>query len=106
MAESGDSRWLPLCVFDGLEDGVPELVECEGDYFYVTREGHGVRVFDALCPHHATNLSFAPLQNDEVECPLHGWRFDVTNGACIRGGRDLVERKIKVQNNTVFALMA
>ncbi len=35
-----------------------------------------------ICPHRAAPLSAGELKDDTVECPYHGWRFSVTDGAC------------------------
>lgn len=35
-----------------------------------------------ICPHRAAPLSEGRIKNDTVECPYHGWRFGVDDGAC------------------------
>ena len=37
---------------------------------------------DEDCPHAHGPLSEGPLDGMRVSCPLHGWIFDVTTGAC------------------------
>lgn len=91
-----------LCELKELVDGITTVVELEGEHFYVTRVKQEVRVFDAICPHHASNLTFAQIKNGKVECPLHGWQFDVANGQCVRGGGNLVERKVKLEGNMLY----
>ena len=91
-----------LCELDELVDGGTTVVELEGEHFYVTRVQQQVRVFDAICPHHASKLSFARIKNGTVECPLHGWQFDVASGQCVRGGSDLLERQVKLENNRLY----
>ena len=46
------------------------------------------------CPHRQADLAeFGVLENDEVVCTLHGWRFDARTGRCRNArGRDLVVR--------------
>lgn len=34
------------------------------------------------CPHKGAPLADSRLYGNVVECDLHGWRFDVTNGEC------------------------
>jgi Ferredoxin subunits of nitrite reductase and ring-hydroxylating dioxygenases len=34
------------------------------------------------CPHKGAPLADSRLYGNIVECDLHGWRFDVTNGEC------------------------
>ena len=35
-----------------------------------------------FCPHKGFPLADSRLYGTEVECDLHGWRFDITTGAC------------------------
>ncbi|MGR8949426.1 MAG: Rieske (2Fe-2S) protein [Gammaproteobacteria bacterium] len=102
--KSNGERWLKLCELDDLCRGRTNLVEVEGSFLYVSGDEKNVRAFDATCPHHASNLSFAPIRDGLVECPLHGWQFEVTTGRCIRGGRDLIEHQTKVEDDIVYGL--
>ena len=104
--ESNGHRWLRLCEMNDLCCGRTNLVEAEGSFLYVTFDEDNVRAFDAICPHHASNLSFAPIRGGQVECPLHGWQFEVATGMCIRGGRDLIERQTKVEGDIVYGLFS
>lgn len=36
---------------------------------------------DNICTHGFASLADGYLEDDEVECPLHGGRFNVTNGS-------------------------
>ncbi|MCS7061683.1 MAG: Rieske (2Fe-2S) protein [Anaerolineae bacterium] len=45
--------------------------------------GIEVVAFTALCPHALGDLSYGALDNGEVDCPDHGYRFDVRSGACV-----------------------
>ncbi len=37
--------------------------------------------FENSCPHQRTNkLHEGMIINDEIECPLHGWRFSIIDG--------------------------
>jgi nitrite reductase/ring-hydroxylating ferredoxin subunit len=60
-------------------DGV-ELVVCRVDGRYFAVEGH--------CPHAGQSLRGARLAGHELICPLHGARFDVRDGRCVRAPAD------------------
>jgi 3-phenylpropionate/trans-cinnamate dioxygenase ferredoxin subunit len=47
-------------------------------------EGRGFFAVDDRCTHEDTELSGGDLDGVEIECPLHGSRFDVTTGE-VRG---------------------
>ncbi len=49
------------------------LFNVEGEYFAI----------ENFCPHRGTPLADARLDGTIVECDLHGWRFDLANGACL-----------------------
>ena len=35
-----------------------------------------------ICPHRAAPLSKGCIKDGTVECPYHGWRFGIEDGAC------------------------
>jgi nitrite reductase/ring-hydroxylating ferredoxin subunit len=47
--------------------------------FNIGGKFHAVENF---CPHKAYPLADSRLYGNEVECDLHGWRFDVRTGEC------------------------
>lgn len=49
----------------------------------IARCGH---VFQRFCPHAGEDLSDATIHDGVVECPRHHWAWDLTTGACVRGG--------------------
>jgi nitrite reductase/ring-hydroxylating ferredoxin subunit len=50
----------------------------------ITRVASGeVRVFNNACPHAGSPLSGGRVCDGQVECPRHGWRFDLDSGACV-----------------------
>ncbi|MEE3327876.1 MAG: Rieske (2Fe-2S) protein [Myxococcota bacterium] len=74
------SRQLPLCV--DLGGARWRLVSLDGDWV----------VHDTRCPHALGPLSEGPDASGELECPWHGYRFDVrTSRSC--DGRRLQLRK-------------
>lgn len=39
-----------------------------------------------FCPHKGYPIADARLYGREVECDLHGWRFDIATGECATAG--------------------
>ena len=99
-----EQRWQKVCQLNDLADGESVITEVAGEYVYASLYDGNIRIFDARCPHHDTNLSYAAINDGEVECPLHGWRFDVGTGQCTRGGQDLRERETKMESGVIYAL--
>lgn len=56
------------------------LVEIGLERIVLTRLDGQVCAFNALCPHQLGNLDRGFLNNGEIECPVHGWRFNIRNG--------------------------
>ncbi len=51
----------------------------------LTRIEGRVYAFEDRCPHRGTALSQGVLNRGVVECPRHGWRFDVRTGTRVDG---------------------
>lgn len=61
----------------------PMQVATEQGPLLVMRSSQGVLAYEDRCPH-----AFWPLSNGEVcesvlECPGHGWKFDLETGRCL-----------------------
>jgi pyruvate oxidase len=48
-----------------------------------TRVDGRVCAFNSLCPHQLGNLGSGFMHAGAVECPVHGWRFDVCTGLAV-----------------------
>jgi NAD(P)H-dependent nitrite reductase small subunit len=58
-------------------------VQVEGREIALFRVGDGFRAVDDSCPHAGGPLSAGLLDGQGcVECPWHGWSFDLDSGAC------------------------
>lgn len=79
---------------------------------YVVHERHRLALFlidgvvqaiDDGCPHRGASLSNGVLLGRMIECPLHGWTFDVTTG-CMRGAPAIRVRRyeVEVRGDDVF----
>ncbi len=49
----------------------------------VTRIDGRLFAFANACPHAGSPLSGGRLSGTCIECPRHGWRFDLASGACL-----------------------
>lgn len=80
-------------------DGV-ELVVCRVDGRYFAVQGH--------CPHAGQRLGGGRLSGHELICPLHGARFDVRDGRCLRAPADqgLVTYPVMIENGKVHVDLA
>ena len=60
---------------------------------------------DNLCTHAEAFLSDGYLEGHEIECPLHGARFDIRNGRvlCQPATKDIATYPVKVEDGDVLA---
>jgi nitrite reductase/ring-hydroxylating ferredoxin subunit len=71
---------LPLA---SLAEGAPTRVSRDGQNFLVVRSGDEVFAYPDQCPHAFWPLSEGSVNNAILECPGHGWEFDVKTGRCL-----------------------
>jgi anthranilate 1,2-dioxygenase ferredoxin component len=57
----------------------------DGWYVLVARTDEGLFAVNDRCTHQAALISNGRIRRGMIMCPLHGARFDVTNGACVGG---------------------
>ena len=58
--------------------------EIAGEAMTVGRRDDGsVFAMRDVCPHRAAPFSAGCIKDGTVECPYHGWRFGIEDGACI-----------------------
>ena len=50
------------------------------------RAGGDLRALDAVCPHAGGPLADAQIDHLKIVCPLHGFAFSLSDGACPGGG--------------------
>lgn len=78
---SGDEEWHELCAEDDVADGQVAVSQLAGHELAVVRVGAELFCIDAICSHALGYLDEGEVDGYEIECPLHGGRFDVRTGA-------------------------
>jgi nitrite reductase/ring-hydroxylating ferredoxin subunit len=57
----------------------------------------GGYVMQRYCPHRKADLSeFGVIEGDHVVCTLHGWKFQLSDGACLNAD----DHKLSVRSRT------
>jgi nitrite reductase/ring-hydroxylating ferredoxin subunit len=78
--------------------------ESDGRYVFAVCRDDQWHVFDARCPHSGTSLAFCPITRSTIECPSHGWTFDLNTGTCTRyGTKNLVEFESRISGQQLQA---
>jgi len=68
----------------------------ERSYALINVDGT-LHALDNNCPHNGGPLSKGTLYGRELECPWHGWRWDVTSGRNTWPGSDWRAMRVPVR---------
>lgn len=67
----------------------------------VIRTASGVHAIDDACPHQGHRLTTGDLDGDVVTCRWHNWKYDVSDGRCLRGAQDVERHRVDVIDGTI-----
>jgi phenylpropionate dioxygenase-like ring-hydroxylating dioxygenase large terminal subunit len=99
------NQWYVILESNQVKPGKPVGVTRMGEKLVLWRDERGqVTCMADLCPHRGVALSIGKLIGDCVECPFHGFRFDIS-GRCTlipANGKSATPPKV-FQVNRVFA---
>lgn len=82
MVES-DTRWLDTGLTADMEDGQMVAIQIEEHKIAIYKVAGAFFATDNICTHAYALLTDGWLDEQIVECPLHGGRFDVTTGEAL-----------------------
>jgi len=74
------SRFVTVGTLDELPPGSCLSVEKEGQGIALCNSGGTIYALDNTCPHAGGPLGEGSVDGDVVECPWHGWRFNLRTG--------------------------
>ena len=73
-------EFVTVATVDELPPGTGKTVEVQGARIALFNVGGSFYAIDNTCPHAGGPLGEGSLKGDVVECPWHGWKFDVCTG--------------------------
>ena len=96
-------RYVDVTTLAELKDQFATLHRVAGRAIVITRTAAGVHAFDGTCTHAKFHFGTSRLVGCEIECPIHGARFDATTGAVTKGpaNRPLERLDVAVENGVV-----
>lgn len=83
--KTGKTDGISLGHKDDVMAALPMQFEFNQKSFCLIELNGQLIAYSALCPHLLGPLSEGKLNDSEVECPWHGYRFDVVSGECLTG---------------------
>jgi len=81
------AEWVAVCRLDEVRAGRGVSREAAGVRVAVFRDGEAVVALAGRCPHAGGPLGLGWVEDGDVVCPLHRWRFRLADGRCttVRG---------------------
>lgn len=74
------TRYVTVANVDKIPPGTCRTVEVEGMFLALCNVNGTFLAVDNTCPHAGGPLGEGSLDGDVLECPWHGWRFNVRTG--------------------------
>lgn len=97
------SAWVRVAPADALPAGTAATVDIDGEQVALFHTKDGYRALDGLCLHMAARLSDGQVVHNDVVCPLHAWRYDLTTGARTdRRGQGVASYRIEIRDGWLF----
>lgn len=103
MAENYTIEWLPVAVVQHVSDaGMLPVNVGDRKILIYSYEGEFYAT-DNVCTHAFALLSDGWLDQGEIECPLHGGRFDIKTGRALTSPVqcDLTTYELRVTDGTI-----
>lgn len=102
MEPSG--QWHRVAALADIPDDAAKPVRAGGVQIALCRYQGEIYAFEDVCTHEYASLSQGCIEGDEIECPLHGARFEITNGRCITppATRDLRTFPVRIEGDDVY----
>jgi nitrite reductase/ring-hydroxylating ferredoxin subunit len=76
------AEWVAVCRVDEIHEGRGVAREADGLRVAVFRHGGELVALSGRCPHANGPLGLGWIEEGEVVCPLHRWRFRLSDGRC------------------------
>lgn len=88
-----------------IRSSLPYTFECFGRSWRVVEVDTTLVAHAGRCPHQLGSLLDAAIHQGEIVCPWHGYRFDLSSGACVSGARCRLEPppRIRIEGADVLA---
>lgn len=65
---------------DAISQNAMTPITINGEPIILTRWEGTIYAYSAYCPHAAADLQKGEVYRGRVDCPEHGWRFDLKTG--------------------------
>jgi nitrite reductase (NADH) small subunit len=104
QAGSRGGRLIAVCRVGDIPLGLGRAFVIGGHDIALFRLRHGgIAAVANRCPHKGGPLADGMIAGNQIVCPMHAFRFDLSSGDCDQGGTCPVETyPVEVRGTTVF----
>jgi naphthalene 1,2-dioxygenase system ferredoxin subunit len=96
--------WHRVAALADVKDG--EIIEARagGTQVALCRVDGKIHALEDMCTHAFAQLSQGFLEGGEIECPLHGARFEIATGRCTSppADEDVRTYKVRIEGDEVY----
>ena len=102
MGQGGS--WHRVAAVSDIADGEAKSVRVGDLEIALVRVDGEIRAIEDVCPHAYALLSEGFIEGNEIECPLHGARFEISTGRCLAppADRDLVTYPVRIDGGDIY----
>jgi len=96
--------WHRIALFTDIPDDAPLEAEAGGEPLALYKVEGAVYCTGNICTHSEAFLSDGYLEGFEIECPLHGARFDIRDGRvlCQPASKDIPTYPVRIDDGAVY----
>jgi 3-phenylpropionate/trans-cinnamate dioxygenase ferredoxin component len=86
-----------------LDENQSKLVKTGNGWVLLTKVAGVIYAVTPVCPHANGDMTYGAVIDGTIECPLHGWRFRLHDGACVDpiGGANLRTYPVRIVDGVV-----
>jgi nitrite reductase (NADH) small subunit len=77
-----NSKFYPVAKIEDLPPGTCQSIEFQDQGIALFNLEGTIYALDNTCPHAGGPLGEGSVEGDLVECPWHGWKFNIKTGVC------------------------
>ncbi len=91
---------------DSIKPGIGKAVSLIGKKYAVFNIDGSFYGMDGSCKHMKASLAKGKISGTIVTCPMHDWKYDVTDGQCLTEGWASVKTyPVEIEDGTVYIIL-
>jgi NAD(P)H-dependent nitrite reductase small subunit len=98
------AQWHDVAAAGDVAEDTPLAVKVGDREVGIYALDGGYYALEDVCPHAYALLSQGFVDGEEIECPLHGAKFNIRTGKCTKepADRDLAKYEVRLEGGRLF----